>query len=83
MCAWRWNMWSRGEAPFGIVYATDAKVAPVQVVGAFPENSHPPIVYPVALTRTRFAGGARVSRPFCQARRHARFSRKRAFRILN
>jgi molybdate transport system substrate-binding protein len=42
---------ARGEAPYGIVYATDAKVAPVKVVGTFPENSHPPIVYPVALTR--------------------------------
>jgi molybdate transport system substrate-binding protein len=41
----------RGEAPFGIVYATDAKAAPVKVVGTFPENTHPPIVYPVALTK--------------------------------
>ena len=43
---------SRGEAPFGIVYATDAKLAPVKVVGVFPERSHPPIVYPVALTKS-------------------------------
>ena len=44
---------SRGEAPYGIVYETDAKVDPtVHVVSAFPENTHPPIVYPVALTRT-------------------------------
>ena len=44
---------SRGEAPYGIVYETDAKVDPtVHVVSVFPENSHPPIVYPVALTRT-------------------------------
>ena len=44
---------ARGEAPFGIVYATDAKVAPsVHVVGIFPENTHPPIIYPVALTKT-------------------------------
>lgn len=43
---------ARGEAPFGIVYATDAKVAPVKTVGIFPNNSHAPIVYPVALTRT-------------------------------
>ncbi|HEY4078983.1 MAG TPA: molybdate ABC transporter substrate-binding protein [Rhizomicrobium sp.] len=43
---------SRGEAPFGIVYATDAKVAPaVRVVGVFPEDSDAPIVYPVALTK--------------------------------
>jgi molybdate transport system substrate-binding protein len=43
---------ARGEAPFGIVYATDAKVAPVKVVGIFPENTHPPIIYPVAMTKT-------------------------------
>jgi molybdate transport system substrate-binding protein len=44
---------SRGEAPYGIVYETDAKIDPgVHVVGVFPENTHPPIVYPVALTRT-------------------------------
>jgi molybdate transport system substrate-binding protein len=42
---------ARGEAPLGIVYATDAKVEPwVKVVGVFPEDSHPPIVYPVAAT---------------------------------
>lgn len=41
---------SRGEAPLGIVYATDAAADPgVRVVDAFPANSHPPIVYPAAL----------------------------------
>jgi molybdate transport system substrate-binding protein len=44
---------ARGEAPLGIVYATDARADPtVRVVGIFPDNSHPPIIYPVALTRT-------------------------------
>lgn len=42
---------ARGEAPLGIVYATDARVEPrVRVVAPFPEDSHPPIVYPAALT---------------------------------
>jgi molybdate transport system substrate-binding protein len=42
---------ARGEAPLGIVYETDAKIdANVKIVGVFPEDSHPPIVYPVALT---------------------------------
>ncbi|MGH6849576.1 MAG: molybdate ABC transporter substrate-binding protein [Methylocella sp.] len=42
---------SRGEARFGIVYATDAKADPkVKVVGTFPASSHSPIIYPVALT---------------------------------
>jgi molybdate transport system substrate-binding protein len=40
---------ARGETPFGIVYATDARVEPsVKIVGTFPAGSHPPIVYPVA-----------------------------------
>jgi molybdate transport system substrate-binding protein len=40
---------SRGEAPLGIVYRTDARVDPkVRIVGAFPASSHPPIVYPAA-----------------------------------
>ena len=43
---------SRGEVPLGIVYETDAKVDPkVRVVDLFPANTHPPITYPVALTR--------------------------------
>ncbi len=42
---------ARGEAPLGIVYDTDAKVEPkVRIVALFPDASHPPIVYPVALT---------------------------------
>lgn len=42
---------ARGEAPLGIVYATDARVDErVRVVGTFPPDSHPPIAYPVALT---------------------------------
>jgi molybdate transport system substrate-binding protein len=44
---------ARGEAALGIVYATDAKVEPaVKIIGVFPADSHPPIVYPVALTAT-------------------------------
>lgn len=46
----------RGEAPLGIVYATDALAAPgVRVIARFPAGSHPPIVMPFALTR-RAAG---------------------------
>jgi molybdate transport system substrate-binding protein len=44
---------ARGEAALGIVYATDAKVEPgVKVIGTFPADSHPPIIYPVAATAT-------------------------------
>ncbi len=42
----------RGEAPLGIVYATDARASRgVEVLGAFPAESHPPVTYPFALTR--------------------------------
>jgi len=42
---------ARGEAPLGIVYATDAKIEPgVKVIGVFPDNSHDPIIYPMAAT---------------------------------
>jgi molybdate transport system substrate-binding protein len=42
---------SRGEAPVGIVYQTDAASdRQVAIIGMFPEDTHPPIVYPVALT---------------------------------
>ena len=42
---------SRGEAPAGIVYQTDAAADPnVAIIGKFPEDTHPPIIYPIALT---------------------------------
>ena len=42
---------ARGEARFGIVYETDARTEPrVRVVGTFPSASHPPILYPFAVT---------------------------------
>jgi molybdate transport system substrate-binding protein len=43
---------ARGEAPMGVVYATDAAAEPdVVIIGTFPRQSYPPIVYPAALTR--------------------------------
>jgi molybdate transport system substrate-binding protein len=51
---------ARGDAPLGIVYRTDALVEKrVRVVGVFPGDSHPPIVYPGALTRRANAAAAR------------------------
>ena len=44
----------RGETPFGIVYATDAAITDkVGIAGLFPENTHPPIVYPAAILKGR------------------------------
>ena len=42
----------RGECDVGIVYKTDALISKkVKVIGTFPENSHHPILYPLALTQ--------------------------------
>lgn len=44
----------RGEAPFGIVYGTDAAAsAKVHVAGVFPADSHDPITYPFAIVANR------------------------------
>ena len=41
-----------GEAPLGIVYASDAMAEPgVTVIGTFPADSHPAITYPAALVK--------------------------------
>lgn len=59
----------RGEAPLGIVYATDAKAsAKVGVVGAFPANSHPPITYPVARLKASTNPDAEAFRRFLISR---------------
>ena len=43
----------RGEAPLGIVYATDALASKkVRVVATFPADSHPPITYPIAVLKS-------------------------------
>jgi molybdate transport system substrate-binding protein len=50
---------SRGEAPLGIVYQTDAAADKgLKIVGAFPESTHPPIIYPIAITSTSTNPGA-------------------------
>lgn len=50
---------SRGEAPLGIVYETDAAIDPgVRIIGTFPASTHAPIVYPAALVRGARPGSA-------------------------
>lgn len=59
----------RGEAPLGIVYATDARAsARVRVVGVFPSSSHPPITYPVAVLKSSGNGDAEPFRRFLLSR---------------
>lgn len=59
----------RGEAPLGIVYATDAMVSKnVRIVGTFPPNSHPPITYPIALLKSASNRDAEAFRRFLISR---------------
>ncbi|AVM75079.1 molybdate ABC transporter substrate-binding protein [Magnetospirillum gryphiswaldense] len=51
----------RGEAPLGVVYATDAAVSKkVKVVGVFPDTMHDPIVYPFALVAGKETAAAKA-----------------------
>jgi molybdate transport system substrate-binding protein len=51
----------RGEAPAGIVYATDAAVSKaVMVAGTFPADSHDPVSYPFAVTKSGDTPDARA-----------------------
>lgn len=54
----------RAETPLGLVYTTDAAISKkVRVAATFPQDSHPPIVYPVAAV----AGGKlAAAKPFLE-----------------
>src|SRR5262249_11299982 len=74
---------ARGEAALGIVYETDAKAeSRVKVVGVFPEDTHPPIVYPVALT-TRASADASKFAAFVTSEAGAAIFRKYGFQPLH
>jgi molybdate transport system substrate-binding protein len=74
---------SRGEAPFGIVYQTDAAADPnVKIVGVFPENSHPPIIYPIALTATAKSPDAAAFVAYVKSAKAAPLFIKQGFTIL-
>jgi molybdate transport system substrate-binding protein len=59
---------ARGEAPLGIVYATDAAAEPkVKIVASFPPDSYPPIVYPFAVVAGAKGEGAARFLAFLQS----------------
>lgn len=59
----------RGEAPLGIVYATDAAISrKVHVVGTFPPWAHAPIIYPAAIIAGRDHPAARAYLEFLGSR---------------
>lgn len=74
---------SRGEAPLGVVYRTDAAVDPnVKIIGAFPANSHPPIVYPMALLVSSTNPDAEAFMAFLKSPAARPFFEKQGFIVL-
>ena len=74
---------ARGATPLGIVYDTDAKVAPaVRIVGLFPDNSHPPIVYPAAVVAASHNPSAKAFLDFLSSAKGAAVFRKYGFIVL-
>jgi len=73
----------RGEAPAGIVYATDAAVSRgVAIAGRFPADSHDPITYPFALTRAGDTPEARGLLAFLAGPQAGEAFRRRGFTVL-
>ena len=78
------NLVARGEAKFGIVYATDATADPkVKVVGTFPESSHSPIVYPVALVAASANPDAALFLGYLTSRAATKIFLEQGFEILS
>jgi len=74
---------ARGEAAAGIVYATDAIAEPgVRVIGPFPDDSHPPIRYPLALTTASTNPDARAFFAFMQSDAAKPVYKKQGFTVL-
>ena len=75
---------ARGEAPLGIVYATDAAADPgVRIVAIFPDDSHAPILYPFALTASSHNGAAEKFLAWLKSPAARRIFERQSFRPLN
>lgn len=71
---------ARGEAPLGIVYASDAQSEPkVRVVDRFREHTHPPIVYPIALLRDARGESAAALLDFLESAQARPYFEKQGF----
>ena len=74
---------ARGEAPLGIVYATDAAVEPgVRVIGSLPGETHPPIIYPIGLTSTSENPGAAALLVYLRCVHAHAYFQKAGFRVV-
>jgi len=75
---------SRGEAPLGIVYTTDAAADPkVKVVAVFPQETHPPILYPVAVTKDSLHADAPAFLAWLRGAAPRAAFEKQGFTVLN
>ena len=75
---------SRGEAPLGIVYATDAAADPtVKIVGTFPADTHPPIIYPVAVIKGATSSDAKPFLAFLRGPDAKAAFEKQGFTVIN
>jgi molybdate transport system substrate-binding protein len=74
---------SRAEVPLGIVYATDAKSDPnVKIVGTFPADTHPPIIYPAAATASSTSPDAVAFLTMLKSPAADRVFEEKGFRVL-
>jgi molybdate transport system substrate-binding protein len=74
----------RQETPLGIVYATDAASDPnVEIAGVFPADTHPPIIYPIALTATSKNPDAAKFLAFLEGPQAKPFFVKQGFTVLD
>ena len=74
---------ARREAPLGIVYQTDANSDKgVQVVGTFPDDTHPPIIYPIAVVAASTNPGAPGYVAFLKSPTARQIFEKQGFTVL-
>ena len=74
---------ARGEAPLGIVYSTDAAAEPnVRIMASFPGDSHPPIIYPAALTKDSTNADAKAFLDFLRSAKARSAFEKQGFTVL-
>ncbi|GGE99414.1 molybdate ABC transporter substrate-binding protein [Aliidongia dinghuensis] len=74
---------SRGEAPLGIVYATDAAADPgVRVAAEFPATSYPPVIYPAALVKASHSPQAQPFLEYLEGAAAAPFFTRQGFTRL-
>ena len=74
---------AQGEAPLGIVYRTDAAAEPkVRIVDSFPDDGHPPIIYPVAVIAASANPDAEAYVAYLKSPAAAALFEKQGFTVL-